>query len=74
MTLFLLSLTVIAIAMLIMAVGVIFSGRCLHGSCGGPEVLTSGGESLSCAACPRRKERERKRQEEQAESLLPTLQ
>ena len=42
---------------LMMAVGVVFSGRCLRGSCGGPEVFGPDGESLSCAACPRRKER-----------------
>ncbi len=54
----LLTLGVFALAMLIMAVGVIFSGRCLRGSCGGPEVLGPDGESLSCATCPKRKERE----------------
>ncbi|HEX9737208.1 MAG TPA: hypothetical protein VGG06_35035 [Thermoanaerobaculia bacterium] len=52
------TLTVFAAAMLVMSVGVLFSGRCLRGSCGGPDVLGPGGESLSCATCPRRRERE----------------
>ena len=54
----LLTLGVFALAMLIMAVGVIFSGRCLRGSCGGPEVLGPDGEPLTCATCPRRKQNE----------------
>lgn len=49
----LLSIVVFAVAMLIMAVGVIFKRPCLRGSCGGPEV-TIGGESMSCATCPNR--------------------
>ncbi len=53
----LLTLAVFLIAMLIMSVGVVFSGRCLRGSCGGPEVLGADGEPLTCATCPRRKER-----------------
>ncbi len=66
----LLTLAVFAIAMLIMAVGVIFSGRCLRGSCGGPEVLGPDGESLSCATCPRRRERE---EASRPEGSLPVL-
>ena len=54
-----LTLIFFALAMLVMSVGVIFSGRCLRGSCGGPEVLDAAGEPLSCAACPRRKKAER---------------
>lgn len=49
------STVVIGVAMAIMAVGVIFSDRCLRGSCGGPEVVGPNGESLSCATCPRRR-------------------
>ena len=62
------TLTVFAAAMLIMSVGVIFSGRCLRGSCGGPDVLGPDGEPLSCATCPRRKERD------EADGSLPVLQ
>ena len=40
--------------MAIMAVGVMLDGRCLRGSCGGPDVTGSDGESLACATCPRR--------------------
>ena len=55
MALFLLSVAVIAAAMLVMAVGVLFNYPCLRGSCGGPDVAGPDGESLRCAACPRRK-------------------
>lgn len=63
--------SIFAIAMLVMSVGVIFSGRCLRGSCGGPEVLDSRGEPVSCAACPRRKRRE---EAARREEKLPVLQ
>ena len=55
MALFLLTLAGMAIVMTIMAVGVMFEGRCLRGSCGGPELAGPAGESLACATCPRRK-------------------
>ncbi|MEM7583616.1 MAG: Na(+)-translocating NADH-quinone reductase subunit E [Acidobacteriota bacterium] len=51
------TLALFAIAMLVMAVGVIMRRPCLRGSCGGPEVLTSDGEPLTCATCPNRKKR-----------------
>ena len=53
----LLTLAVFAIVMVSMAVGVIMRRPCLRGSCGGPEVLTSDGEPLTCATCPNRKKR-----------------
>lgn len=40
------------LAMLMMAVGVMFSGRCLRGSCGGTPVFGPDGEPLTCATCP----------------------
>ena len=58
MALFLLTLGGMAIVMAIMAimaVGVILDGRCLRGSCGGPDITSPDGESLACATCPRRK-------------------
>jgi hypothetical protein len=58
MTTLLLTLAVFAVVMLIMAVGVIMRRPCLRGSCGGPDVLGPGGESLTCATCPNRKRRE----------------
>ena len=56
MVLFLLTLGVIAAAMLIMAVGLAFRYPCLRGSCGGAGVAASDGTRLSCEACPRRRE------------------
>lgn len=57
MELVLISVVVVALAMLAMSVGLLFSNRCLRGSCGGPEVLGPDGESLSCATCPNREGR-----------------
>lgn len=37
-----------------MALGSKLTGRCLRGSCGGPEVRAADGESLSCSNCPNR--------------------
>ncbi len=54
MTLILLTTATIAIAMLIMAVGVIFAKRALRGSCGGIQLQGPGGEPLNCDACPYR--------------------
>jgi len=54
MALFLLTVASLAFIMLIMSVGVIFSGRCLRGSCGGAAVLDSAGEPITCATCPNR--------------------
>jgi hypothetical protein len=53
-TLILLTIVVMAVAMIGMAVGVLFSNKCLRGSCGGPEVIGPDGESLSCDTCPLR--------------------
>ena len=58
MAIVLLTIGFIGIVMLAMSVGVLLSGRCLRGSCGGPEVLGPDGEPLMCANCPRRKELE----------------
>jgi hypothetical protein len=58
---FLLTFAMFAIAMLIMAVGVIFKRPCLRGSCGGAEVLMPNGESLTCVTCPNKERRERER-------------
>jgi hypothetical protein len=54
MTVFLLVLGVMGLVMTAMAVGVILKRPCLRGSCGGPDVVTSSGESLTCATCPNR--------------------
>ncbi|MEM6455185.1 MAG: hypothetical protein AAF772_08840 [Acidobacteriota bacterium] len=52
--LLLITLAFFAVAMLIMSVGVIFSNRCLRGSCGGSAVLDASGDPLTCATCPNR--------------------
>lgn len=56
MGLFLITLFVFAVVILAMAVGVIFKGRCLIGSCGGEEIYGPDGELLNCETCPVRKE------------------
>lgn len=57
MELVIISAVVIGVVMVAMSVGVLFSNRCLRGSCGGPEVIGPDGESLSCATCPHRNDR-----------------
>lgn len=44
----------LGIAVLAMAIGVIFRRPCLRGSCGGKAVLGPDGQPLSCGNCPRR--------------------
>ncbi len=56
MGVFLITVLIISLAMLVMAVGVLFSGRCLRGSCGGEAAVGPDGDSLSCETCPVRKE------------------
>jgi len=48
-TVFALAAVLIGLAVVAMAVGVIFRRPCLRGSCGGPEAATVKGERLSCA-------------------------
>jgi hypothetical protein len=55
-TMVLITVAVMALAMAGMAVGVMFSNKCLRGSCGGPEILGPDGDSLSCDTCPLKKE------------------
>jgi hypothetical protein len=56
MGLILLSVTAVALVMCMMAVGVIFSTRCLRGSCGGRAVRGADGQPLTCDTCPLRDE------------------
>jgi hypothetical protein len=51
-TLVLFTVAVMALAMTGMAVGVMFSNKCLRGSCGGPEILGPDGKALNCDTCP----------------------
>ena len=50
----LLSIVGVALVMLLMAVGALFSNRCLRGSCGGRAVLGVDGQPLTCDTCPLR--------------------
>jgi len=52
-----LALAAFGVAFAAMAIGVMLSGRCLRGSCGGPEAAGPKGERLSCAGCPNRGKR-----------------
>lgn len=53
-TVFVLAAVLIGLAVLAMAVGVIFKRPCLRGSCGGPAVVGPDGEKISCSDCPNR--------------------
>ena len=54
MTTVVLAAGLIAVAMAIMAIGLLSRNRCLRGSCGGPDVVDADGESLRCGSCPRK--------------------
>jgi len=47
------------LSMLGLALGVMLTGRCLQGSCGGKGVNGPDGTSLSCLTCPNRRRRKR---------------
>jgi hypothetical protein len=53
-TVFVLTVVLIGMAVLAMAVGVLFKRPCLRGSCGGPAVIGPDGEKISCSDCPNR--------------------
>ena len=71
MTLLLLTIAVLALIMLVMSVGVMFSGRCLRGSCGGPAVLDASGEPVTCATCPNRDRLKAEAEQRAALEVLP---
>jgi hypothetical protein len=48
------AIAIVGIAVLGMALGVMTTGRCLRGSCGGRDVQLPDGRKLSCATCPNR--------------------
>jgi hypothetical protein len=52
------SLVLVGASVAAMAIGVMFRRPCLRGSCGGPELKTAGGEGISCATCPNRKNKQ----------------
>jgi len=66
----LLTVAVFAVVMLFLGIGVMFRGRCLHGTCGGEGVIGPDGEILTCDTCPRREEIECElRRAKEAEAL-----
>jgi hypothetical protein len=58
MEILILTIVFVAVIMAIMAIGLVFRGRCLRGSCGGNPVLGPDGEEITCATCPRRQEQD----------------
>ena len=60
-TILVIFITVVAFAVIIaaMAVGVIFRGKCIRGSCGGEAIYGPDGELLNCDSCPVRRDPER---------------
>lgn len=54
MLLLVVTIVIVGVIMLAMAVGPMVSGRCLRGSCGGPDIVGADGEPLSCDQCPLR--------------------
>jgi hypothetical protein len=46
---------VFALAIAGLAIGVMTTGRCLRGSCGGPDLRAADGLSLRCMLCPNRR-------------------
>ncbi len=51
-----LALALMVVGVAAMAIGVMFRRPCLRGSCGGPGVIGPGGEKISCATCPNRRD------------------
>lgn len=49
------TVTLVLLAMLAMAVGVLLTGRRLRGSCGGEGAVGPDGRPLDCGACPNRR-------------------
>ncbi len=52
MGLFILTVIFFGIIIAAMAVGVMFQGKCLAGSCGGAAIYDAQGEMLNCETCP----------------------
>jgi hypothetical protein len=60
-TLIVILVSVVAFAVIIaaMAIGVIFRGKCIRGSCGGEAIYGPEGDLLNCDSCPIRRDPDR---------------
>ncbi len=60
-TLIVIGISIVAFGIIVaaMAIGVIFRGKCIRGSCGGEAVIGPDGELLNCDSCPVRRDPER---------------
>ena len=52
MMLLIITVLVFGVVMLAMAVGLIFTGRCIRGHCGDEPLYGPDGELLNCDTCP----------------------
>lgn len=59
LVIFIVTAAIFGIIILAMAIGVIFRGKCIRGSCGGEAVYGPDGELLNCDTCPVRKDKDR---------------
>jgi hypothetical protein len=55
-TVFALTVVLISATVIAMAIGVIARRPCLRGSCGGPAVIGPDGQKISCNDCPNRQQ------------------
>lgn len=55
MMVFLFTIGIFALVMTAMAAGFVLTGRCLRGSCGGPEAASREAEESTCGVCGRNK-------------------
>jgi hypothetical protein len=59
------------IVILAMAIGVIFRGRCIRGSCGGEAIYGPDGDLLNCDTCPVRKDKDRLKRDSSHGTRVP---
>jgi hypothetical protein len=56
MNVILLTIAIVAISMFALSIGLIFSNRCIRGSCGGPNAIGPDGQPISACACKQDKQ------------------
>jgi hypothetical protein len=65
------TIVMFGIIVLAMAIGVLFKGRCIRGSCGGEAIYDADGELLNCDSCPVRRDKERVSREADGGTRVP---